>query len=82
MIINPHDLIPPNSGTWRAVDVVATICCERPKSPPFGLQGGHPGAPTSVQVVDPQGNPDTSNSNGLAFPVPENYSIAYEVAGA
>ena len=23
MIIDPNDLIPPNSGTWRAVDVVA-----------------------------------------------------------
>ena len=60
----------------------ATICCERTKSPPSGLQGGHAGAPTSVHVSDPQGNRDIRNSKGPAFPVPAGYSITYEVARA
>ena len=69
---------------WRVVGhtATATICCERTKSPPFGLLGGHAGAPTSVHVVDPQGNRDTRNSKGPAFPVPDGYSIAYDVAGS
>ncbi len=69
---------------WRVKGhtAIATICCERTKSPPFGLEGGHAGAPTSVHVVDDQGNRDTRNSKGPAFPVPDGYSIAYDVAGS
>ena len=33
-------------------------------------------------MVDPQGNRDTRNSKGPAFPVPDGYSIAYDVAGS
>ena len=66
-----------------------SMCGERPTKVPFvqqhsvgHLHGGHAGAPTSVHVVDPQGNRDTRNSKGPAFPLPENYSIAYDVAGS
>ena len=92
--VDHYEIVPDSGGAgqyrggcgvrreWRVLGhtATATICCERTKSPPFGLQGGHPGAPTSVHVVDPQGNRDTRNSKGPAFPVPENYSIAYDVA--
>ena len=50
--------------------------------PAFGLLGGHAGAPTSVHVVDAEGNHESRNSKGPAFPVPDGYSVAYDVAGS
>ena len=47
-----------------------------------GMQGGHAGAPTSVHMVDAEGNHESRNSKGPAFPVPDGYSVAYDVAGS
>jgi N-methylhydantoinase B len=55
------------AGRWRggcAVERVwrvlggpsqVSVCCERTKSPPFGLAGGRAGAPARVAVVGPDG---------------------------
>ena len=69
---------------WRVLGhtATATVCCERTKSPPFGLFEGHAGSPTSVHLVDPSGRKKPLNSKGPAFPVPADHSILYEVAGS
>ena len=57
---------------WRVVGhtATATICCERTKSPPFGLLGGHAGAPTRVHVVDPPRQPRHAQQQGPRLPRP------------
>jgi N-methylhydantoinase B len=39
-----------------------SLCCERTKSPPFGLAGGRAGAPTRVAIVGPDGEEREPNS--------------------
>ena len=69
---------------WRIAGhtAVATVCCERTKSPPFGLFGGLPGAPTRVHLVDPDGRERSLNSKGPAFQVPDGTHVWYDVAGS
>ena len=69
------------NGASSATPPLSPSAASAPSRPPSASKAVTPGAPTSVHVVDPQGNRDTRNSKGPAFPVPENYSIAYEVAG-
>ncbi len=43
----------PDCRTWRILghDALATVCCERAKSPPFGIAGGSAGAPARIAVT-------------------------------
>ena len=59
----------------------ASVCCERTKSPPFGLAGGGAGAPARVAVVGPDGAERELNSKG-AFTAPPARPIALRAPGA
>ncbi len=68
---------------WRILGDTAhaAVCCERALSPPFGLFGGLPGAPSRVSVVAPDGTRREQNSKG-AFMVPAGSEICFEVPGS
>ena len=67
--VENYELLPDSGGagrwrgglgarrTWRILerDSRATVCCERTKSPPFGIAGGAAGAPARISVVEPGG---------------------------
>lgn len=57
------------------------VCCERSKSPPFGLAGGQAGSPMRITLEDPDGTQRHPLSKG-AFTVPENGRIIFEVPGS
>ena len=96
VLVDRYEIIPDSGGAgeyrggcgvrreWRVLGHTATaaVCCERTKSPPFGLFGGRAGAPTSVHLVDPDGRKRSLNSKGPAFPVPADHSVLYDVAGS
>jgi N-methylhydantoinase B len=96
VLIDRYEIIPDSGGAGeyrggcgvRRVSrilghtAVATVCCERTKSAPFGLFGGLSGAPTSVHLVGPDGQKKPLNSKGPAFPVPDGSCVWYEIAGA
>ncbi|MEM6496866.1 MAG: hydantoinase B/oxoprolinase family protein [Pseudomonadota bacterium] len=57
---------------WRLIDdadAVGSLCMERMKSPPFGLQGGGAGAPATVILTTPDGKARELPSKG-AFQAP------------
>ncbi len=57
---------------WRLIDdadAVGSLCMERMKSPPFGLQGGGAGAPATVVLTTPDGKARELPSKG-AFQAP------------
>ena len=62
-------------------ETVATICCERTKSPPFGIEGGSAGTPARVAVVDPDGVERVVNSKG-SFVAPADSLVVFEVPGS
>ena len=96
VLIDRYEIIPDSGGAgkhrggcgvrrvWRILDhtAMATVCCERTKSPPFGLFGGLAGAAGSVHLESPDGGRRRLNSKGPAFPVPGDSSIWYDVAGS
>ena len=51
---------------WRVLEkqAQASVCCERSVTPPFGLDGGLPGAPAITTLIPPQGNARKLNSKG------------------
>ena len=59
----------------------ATVCCERTKSPPFGLMGGESGATSNVYIKRISGTEEDLNSKA-SFLMKPGDSIYYEVAGA
>ena len=69
--------------TWRIVerDSRATVCCERTKSPPFGIEGGAAGAPARISVVDPHGAERVLNSKG-SFNAPAGGLVVFDVPGS
>ncbi|MCZ6872203.1 MAG: hydantoinase B/oxoprolinase family protein [bacterium] len=93
--VERYELIPDSGGagrqrgglgarrTWRILgnDALATVCCERTKSPPFGLAGGSAGAPARISVVDPDGTERVLNSKG-AFNAPADSLVTFEVPGS
>jgi N-methylhydantoinase B len=68
---------------WRILgnESRATVCCERTKSPPFGLLGGKAGTPARISVVDPDGTERTLNSKG-SFNAPADSLVVFEVPGS
>ena len=69
--------------TWRVLerDSRATVCCERTKSPPFGIMGGGPGAPARISVVEPDGTRRVVNSKG-SFDAPAGSLVVFDVPGS
>lgn len=58
--------------TWRLLedaDAVGTLCMERMRSAPFGIQGGKAGAAAVVTLTTPDGRSRHLPSKG-AFPAP------------
>jgi N-methylhydantoinase B len=68
---------------WRVLGNTArgAVCCERSKSPPFGLAGGQAGAPTRIRLEDPDGGIRYPLSKG-AFTIPAEGRIIFEVPGS
>ena len=60
---------------------LGAVCCERSKSPPFGLAGGLDGSPMRIPLEDPDGGKRFPLSKG-AFPVPADGLIVVEVPGS
>jgi N-methylhydantoinase B len=59
----------------------AAVCCERSVTPPFGLEGGGPGAPARIELIPPNGNPQKLNSKG-GFLVPPGGRVVIEAPGS
>jgi N-methylhydantoinase B len=59
----------------------AAVCCERSVTPPFGLEGGAPGAPARIEMTPPHGNPQKLNSKG-GFLVPPGGRVVIEAPGS
>jgi N-methylhydantoinase B len=93
--VERYELIPDSGGagrfrgglgarrTWRLLgnDSIATVCCERTKSPPFGIAGGAAGAPARVTVSAPNAQPREMNSKG-SFRAPADSLVTFEVPGS
>ena len=90
--VERYELIPDSGGAgeyrgglaarrvWKILGhtAQATVCCERAKSPPFGLFGGEAGAPARIYVIDADGTRRDLNSKEH-FLAPEGSEIWYEV---
>ena len=61
---------------------IVTTCCERMISPPFGLQGGKPGAVSHITMRDKEGNESAVAGKGPPFPIGDGSEIWYDVAGS
>ena len=61
---------------------MVTTCCERMISPPFGLQGGKPGAVSHITMRDKEGNQSAVAGKGPPFPIGDGSEIWYDVAGS
>jgi N-methylhydantoinase B len=59
----------------------AAVCCERSVTPPFGLEGGAPGAPARIEMIPPNGNARRLNSKG-GFLVPAGGRVVIEAPGS
>ena len=93
--VESYELLPDSGGagrwrgglgarrTWRILerDSRATVCCERTKSAPFGIEGGAAGAPARISVVDPDGAERVLNSKG-AFDAPAGALVVFDVPGS
>jgi N-methylhydantoinase B len=68
---------------WRVLGLPsqASVCCERTKSPPFGLAGGGAGAPARVAILGPDGVERELNSKG-SFTAPPGAAIRLRAPGA
>ena len=68
---------------WQVLGNTArgAVCCERSKSPPFGLAGGQAGSPMRIQLEDLDGTIRHPLSKG-AFNVPAEGRIVFEVPGS
>ena len=59
----------------------AAVCCERSVTPPFGLEGGGPGAPARIEMIPPNGNARSLNSKG-GFMVASGGRVVVEAPGS
>ena len=95
MRIERYELIPDSGGAgryrgglgalrvWRVLglDAQASVCCERTKSPPFGLAGGGAGTPAEIVLETPDGRRRRLNSKG-AFAMPAGSVLHYKAPGS
>jgi len=93
--VERYELLPDSGGagrhrgglgttrTWRILDheAIATVCCERTKSPPFGIAGGAAGTPARITVKAPGEQTRTVNSKG-SFPAPPDALVTFDVPGS
>mgnify|MGYP002641141204 CR=1 FL=1 len=68
---------------WRILgnDSQAAVCCERTKSPPFGLAGGRAGSPMRITLETPDGASRELISKG-GFTAPADSRVLFEVPGS
>jgi N-methylhydantoinase B len=68
---------------WRILGNAshACVCCERTKSPPFGLAGGKAGSAARIAMITPDGVRQDLISKG-AFTAPAGAQIVYEAPGS
>ena len=95
MLIERYELVPDSGGAgeyrgglgalrvWRVLGNAATasVCCERTKSPPFGLAGGSAGMAAEIVLETPDGRRRQLNSKG-PFRAEANARIWYTVPGS
>lgn len=93
--VESYELLPDSGGagrwrgglgarrTWRILerDSRATVCCERTRSPPFGIAGGAAGAPARISVVEPDGVERVLDSKG-SFDAPAGSLVVFDVPGS
>ncbi|HEY8290539.1 MAG TPA: hydantoinase B/oxoprolinase family protein [Acetobacteraceae bacterium] len=68
---------------WRVLErqAQAAVCCERTVTPPFGLDGGLPGAPAKLELIPPRSNARKLTSKG-AFLAPAGSLVVVEAPGS
>ena len=68
---------------WRVLEhqAHAAVCCERTVTPPFGLDGGHPGAPAKLELIAPRSNARKLTSKG-GFLAPAGSIVVMEAPGS
>jgi N-methylhydantoinase B len=68
---------------WRVLENQshAAVCCERSVTPPFGLDGGLPGAAARIELIAPNSNARKLNSKG-GFLVPAGSLVVLEAPGS
>ena len=93
--VESYELLPDSGGagrwrgglgarrSWRILErsARATVCCERTRSPPFGIAGGSDGAPTHIALVEPDGAERFLNSKG-SFDAPADSLVVFDVPGS
>jgi N-methylhydantoinase B len=93
--VEEYSLVPDSGGAgtfrgglgvrrvWRVLERQshASVCCERSVTPPFGLDGGLPGAGAKVELIPPRGNARKLNSKG-GFPAPAGSLVVMEAPGS
>ena len=93
--VEEYALVPDSggAGTWRGGLGVrrvwrvlqnqshASVCCERSVTPPFGLDGGLPGAGASIKLIAPHSNTRNLNSKG-GFLAPAGSVVVVEAPGS
>ncbi len=68
---------------WRVLENQAhtAVCCERTVTPPFGLDGGLPGAPARLELIAPHSNARKLTSKG-GFLAPAGSLVVVEAPGS
>ncbi|MGE4047480.1 MAG: hydantoinase B/oxoprolinase family protein [Acetobacteraceae bacterium] len=68
---------------WRVLEnqAHASVCCERTVTPPFGLNGGLPGAPARIELIAPRSNARRLTSKG-GFLAPAGSLVVMEAPGS
>jgi N-methylhydantoinase B len=93
--VEEYSLVPDSggAGTWRGGLGVrrvwrvlgnqahAAVCCERTVTPPFGLDGGLPGAAARVELIAPRSNARKLTSKG-GFLAPAGSLVVLEAPGS
>ncbi len=93
--IERYEIVPDSGGAgryrggcgvdrvWRSLGgpIQVSVCCERAKSPPFGLAGGRPGGLARVSVVAPDGSDRELNSKAT-FTVPPGGEVWLRAPGS
>ena len=68
-------------GACWSAQAHAAVCCERTVTPPFGLDGGMPGAPARLELIPPHGNARRLTSKG-GFIAPAGSLVVIEAPGS